>query len=58
MMAPGFGFLSSLIIWLGLSRASKLAGSVWFAVGFIYLAFQTNGFRKKVTPPETEIHVR
>ena len=58
MVAPGFGFLFSLIIWLGLSRASKLAGSTWFIVGFIYLAFQTNGFRKKWTPHETEIRTR
>jgi putrescine importer len=53
LVAPGFGFLFSLIIWLGLSRASKLAGSTWFIVGFVYLAFQTNGFRKKWTPHET-----
>jgi putrescine importer len=52
LVAPGFGFLFSLMIWLGLSRASKLASSTWFIVGFIYLAFQTNGFRKKWTPHE------
>lgn len=48
LVAPALGFVFSLIIWLGLSRASKMAGSVWFILGFIYLAFQTRGFRKKL----------
>ena len=48
VVAPGFGFLFCLIIWLGLSRASKLAGSTWFIAGFVYLAFRTNGFRRKL----------
>jgi putrescine importer len=47
LVTPAFGFIFSLIIWLGLSRASKLAGSVWFVVGFVYLAFQTWGFRRR-----------
>lgn len=47
LVAPGFGFIFSLIIWLGLSRASKVAGSAWFVVGFVYLAFQTRGFRTR-----------
>jgi putrescine importer len=57
VVAPGFGFLFSLMIWLGLSRASKLAGSTWFLVGFVYLAFQTHGFRRKLTLHETEVRL-
>ncbi len=48
LVSPGLGFLFSLIIWLGLSRASKLAGSTWFIVGFVYLVFRTKGFREKI----------
>lgn len=48
VVAPGLGFLFCLVIWLGLSRASKLAGSTWFIAGFVYLAFRTNGFRRKL----------
>jgi putrescine importer len=48
VVAPGLGFLFSLTIWLGLSRASKLAGSAWFIVGFVYLVFRTKGFRRSI----------
>lgn len=48
LVAPGLGFLFCLIIWLGLSRASKLAGSTWFLVGFVYLVFRTKGFRQRL----------
>jgi amino acid transporter len=48
LVAPGLGFLFCLIIWLGLSRASKLAGSTWFIAGFVYLAFRTKGFRRRL----------
>lgn len=48
LIAPGLGFVFSLIIWLGLSTASKLAGSVWFIFGFTYLIVHTKGFRRKI----------
>ena len=46
LASPGLGFFFCLVIWLGLSRASKLAGSTWFVVGFAYLFYHTKGFRK------------
>jgi amino acid transporter len=48
LVAPGLGFVFCLIIWLGLSRVSKLAGSTWFIAGFVYLAFRTKGFRQRL----------
>jgi amino acid transporter len=46
-VVPGFGFLFCLVIWVGLGTPAKIAGGVWFALGFIHLAFQTRGFRQK-----------
>ena len=52
LIAPGLGFLFSLMIWLGLSRASKIAGSIWFVVGLGYLVYRTKGFRRKIVIAE------
>jgi amino acid transporter len=48
-VVPGLGFLFCLVIWLGLGTPAKIAGGVWFALGFVYLLCQTRGFRQK--PP-------
>lgn len=47
LVLPALGFLFCFAIWAGLGTPSKIAGGVWFAVGFIHLAWQTRGFRRK-----------
>jgi len=45
LVVPGLGFLFCLDIWWGLAMPAKVAGGLWFAVGFTYLLYQTRGFR-------------
>lgn len=47
-IAPLAGFLFCLIIWLGLSAPAKAVGGAWLAVGIVYSAVKTRGFR---SPP-------
>lgn len=42
---PGIGFLFCLVIWWNLQRPAKIVGGIWLAVGFIYEAIKTRGFR-------------
>jgi amino acid transporter len=44
---PALGFAICLVIWLGLGSVAKMVGCAWFAVGFIYSAVRTRGFRLK-----------
>ncbi len=42
---PLFGFIFCALIWLNLNIVAKIVGSIWFAVGFLYIAIATKGFR-------------
>lgn len=42
---PALGFLFCLGIWWGLPKPAKIAGGLWFAIGFIYDAIRSRGFR-------------
>lgn len=44
-LVPALGFLFCLAIWLNLSRAAKIAGWTWLALGLLYVAARTRGFR-------------
>ncbi len=46
LVAPGAGFLFCAVIWLGLSRPAKVAGTIWLVIGFFVLAAHTERFRK------------
>lgn len=46
LILPGLGFLFCAVIWLGLNRPAKIAGSIWLVVGFFVLAAHTRQFRK------------
>lgn len=46
LIAPALGFLFCAVIWLGLSRPAKIAGSIWLVVGFFVLAAHTRQFRE------------
>ena len=44
---PGLGFLICLGIWLSLPTPAKIIGGSWLALGIIYDAIKTRGFRTK-----------
>ncbi len=44
-VSPALGFLICFFIWLNLSRAARIAGTIWLAAGIVYGAVRTKGFR-------------
>jgi putrescine importer len=48
-LVPGLGALFCLMIWWGLASPAKIAGGIWFAVGFTHIAIRTNWFRIRPT---------
>lgn len=42
---PAIGFLFCLVIWWNLQGPAKTIGGIWEAIGFIYAAIKTRGFR-------------
>ena len=44
---PALGFLFCLVLWLNLPAPAKTGGGIWLAVGIIYFAVKTRGFRDK-----------
>lgn len=49
---PVIGFLFCSIIWLGLASPAKIAGGIWFVVGFLVLATHTRWFRQPIVLPD------
>ena len=45
VLTPGLGFLFCLVIWLSLPAPAKIMGAIWCAVGLLYTAIKTRGFR-------------
>ena len=45
---PGFGFIIVILLWLNLSTMAKIIGFSWMALGIIYLAIWSKGFKKKI----------
>ena len=45
LIFPLIGTLVCSLLWLNLTPKAKLAGFGWLALGFIYLAVLTRGFR-------------
>jgi len=45
VLVPGLGFLFCLTIWLSLQTPARIIGGLWFAVGILYDAIKTRGFR-------------
>jgi hypothetical protein len=55
-VAPLSGFFICLLLWLNLSRPAKIVGAIWMAVGILFGAIKTRGFRGNLIdfelPPE------
>lgn len=49
LLPPVFGFAICLYIWLSLRTPAKIAGGIWLAVGILYAAWKTGGFRREIT---------
>ena len=49
LVFPAIGAAVCAYLWMSLSTNSKIVGTLWLAVGVIYLAFLTRGFRH---PPQ------
>jgi amino acid transporter len=47
LLTPGLGFVFCLAIWLSLPTPAKIVGGIWCAVGLIYTAIKTRGFREQ-----------
>ena len=43
--APILGFAICFLVWLNLSAPAKIAGGIWLAIGMVYGAIRTKGFR-------------
>lgn len=48
IVLPAVGVLLTVILWVNLSETALYGGIGWAAVGLVYLAVLTGGFRKKV----------
>lgn len=49
LLLPALGFVICLYLWLNLSSTALTVGGIWLAIGIIYAAITTKGFKKK--PP-------
>ena len=49
LLIPLLGFSVCLIIWWNLRWQAKVAGVIWLAVGIVYGAYKTSGFRKSLS---------
>jgi putrescine importer len=58
LVSPLAGFLVCLLLWLNLSRPAQIAGGVWMAVGIVYGAVRTHGFRKDSVSFELPVEER
>jgi amino acid transporter len=56
LLLPLVGFLTCLYLWWNLSLLAMIVGLVWLTTGFLYGAWKTNWFRKRIefTVPDEE----
>jgi putrescine importer len=48
VVTPACGFLVCLYIWWSLRDVAKITGTLWLAVGLVYCAIRTRGFRNRL----------
>lgn len=48
LLMPGFGFIIVILLWLNLSTMAKIIGFSWMALGIIYLAIWSKGFKRTI----------
>ncbi|MGH9470321.1 MAG: APC family permease [Terriglobia bacterium] len=47
LIFPALGALVCIYVWMSLTNLAKLVGFIWLALGVIYLAVLTRGFRRR-----------
>ncbi|MFZ2642104.1 MAG: APC family permease [Verrucomicrobiia bacterium] len=47
LMVPAIALVFCFWIWWSLPKPAKIAGCIWFAVGVLYAAIKTRGFRRR-----------
>jgi putrescine importer len=47
VLVPVLGLIFCFWIWWSLPRPAQIVGGIWFAVGILYAAIQTGGFRRR-----------
>lgn len=52
LFAPALGIIADIWLLINLDSKAITLGAIWLALGFLYLAFLTNGFKKN--PPEMD----
>jgi putrescine importer len=45
LLPPVMGFVICLLLWINLSTAAKIGGSIWMVIGIAFGAWKTRGFR-------------
>lgn len=53
LILPAIGALTLLFVFFFIDSTAKILGSVWLAVGLVYLAIRTKGFKE--LPPEMKL---
>jgi putrescine importer len=57
LIPPLGGFLICGLLWLNLSATAKIGGGIWLAIGLLFGAWKTRGFRGNLVnfdPPPDE----
>jgi amino acid transporter len=49
LVSPTLGFAICFYIWMSISSLAMRVGALWTAVGIMYLAVQTGGFKRKLS---------
>jgi len=55
LIFPIIGFITSVYLWLSLGSYAQALGFSWIAVGVIYLAIRTKGFRQAIDRNAAEV---
>lgn len=53
LIMPVIGMLTLVVVFINLETSAKILGFSWLAIGIVYLAFKTKGFRS--LPPEMKL---
>lgn len=48
LIMPGIGCLICILLWLNLSSLAKIVGFGWLAIGIIYIAIWSKGFKRPI----------
>ncbi len=48
LILPGLGAITCFVLWISLPAKAKIVGFSWLAVGLIYIAIKTKGFKQKL----------